>query len=130
MLEAPSSFRGDLRCFAMETEDDDADNIFDLGEDDEDAGNPAEVPVVEVEEGDGDEVMENDPYNPDDWDDALGVAEAEEETRWPINMYATSVRSTAHVSSRPLRHSAGTTAFFALTAIVYSTSLFLGSRAT
>ena len=59
----------------METEDGDADNIFDLGDDDEDAGRHAEVPA------DGDGVMENDPYNPDDWDDALGAAEAEEETR-------------------------------------------------
>eukprot|EP00903_Cladosiphon_okamuranus_P006171 g6068.t1 len=64
----------------MEAGDGDADDIFDLGEDDEDVGNPAEGPVAEVEEGDGDDDMKNDPYNPDDWDDALGITEAEEGT--------------------------------------------------
>lgn len=63
----------------METEEGDAHDIFDLGEDDEDAGAPTAVPVAEVEEGEG--VMESDPYNPDDWDDTLGGAKAEEETR-------------------------------------------------
>jgi len=67
----------------METEDgDDPDDIYDLGEDDEDAGDPTEVPVpAEVEDGDGEGVMENDPYNPEDWDEALGEEDVEDETR-------------------------------------------------
>lgn len=67
----------------METGDGDADdNIYDLGEDDEEAGNATEVvPVPEVEDGDGDGIMGNDPYNPDDWDDALDGADVQEEAR-------------------------------------------------
>lgn len=66
----------------METEDGDADNLYDLGEDDEDdAGNPPEVPVAEVEDGDGEGVMDTDPYNPDDWDEAFGEADIGEDAR-------------------------------------------------
>lgn len=63
----------------METDGGDAEDIFDLGEDEEDTGSPSAVPIAEVEDGEG--VMESDPYNPDDWDDTLAGAEVGEETR-------------------------------------------------